>query len=290
MDTNISKALIFDRQVQVTCINSTDIVRSAIKTHNLSPVCSAVLGRTLSMTAIMASMLKNEQDSLTVTVKGDGPCGAVVTSCDGGLLHLRGYVDNPYVDIPLKPSGKLDVSGAVGINGTLTVIKDLGLKRTYTGKVELISGELAEDFAYYFLISEQLPSLVSLGVLVDTDRSCKSAGGILISLMPGCSENVIQKTEALTDRFTDISAAIYGKTPKQYLTEKLGDCGLELLEGRHARYGCKCSLAAIDKAVISIGKQDALQLIKEEGKISVKCHFCNKDYNYYAKDLDRLFK
>lgn len=287
MDT-INKALIYDNQVQAIAVKSTILVSSAAKLHKLSPVCAAALGRTLTVTAMMASNLKSVNHSLSVSIKGGGKCGSIVTASDGGL-DIRGYVDNPQVDLPLKPNGKLDVSGAVGNNGNITVIKDLGLKMPYVGQCKLVSGEIAEDFASYFAVSEQQPCALALGVLVNRDYTIKSAGGLLLNILPNCSEEVISNIENIASKLKDISTDMENITAKEYLAQLFNGCGIVFTEELYPRYRCKCNKEKIDSVIISIGKEEAIAAA-EKDELKVICHFCNKEYKYNIKQTLALFK
>jgi len=289
MENNICKALLLNRQIRAVCINSTRIVDRLIQIHGLTPVCAAALGRTVSATALLASGLKNPEDSITVTIRGDGAAGAIVTACDGSLKTLRGYVDNPRVTLPLSSDGKLDVGGAVGANGNLTVIKDIGLKKPYVGRTALVSGEIAEDFTRYLAESEQQPSIVSLGVLIAPDGSCKSAGGIILDLLPGYSEQALAAAEQAAVKLADISRVIEGLSPEQYIDLTLEYLGAEIIGGANAELNCKCGDGAIERAVLALGEEDAFLLLKERGKVSIRCHFCAKEYVFGAKKLKELF-
>jgi len=283
----ITKALIYDNQVQAIAVKSTNIVNKAIKIHNLSPVCSAALGRTLTVTAMMACNLKNKDENLSVTVKGGGPIGSIITACDGAL-NLRGYVDNPSIMLPLKSSGKLDVSGVVGSKGKLIVIKDIGLKSPYIGQSEIVSGEIAEDFANYFAISEQQPCLVALGVLIGKDCNCISSGGLILNILPDCSEEVITKVEKCSSKLLNISDTLKDLSAKQFLNQLFTDDGIQFTEELYPKYNCKCSNERIDRVILSMGKEEAYKCLKE-GELKVICNFCNTEYKYDKKMLDALF-
>ncbi len=285
---SICKALIFDDRVQVIAIKSTRIVNEAIKTHNLSPVCAAALGRTLSVAAMMASDLKSGKDNLSITIKGDGPIGSIVAACDGAL-NLRGYVDNPQLELPLKENGKLDVSRAVG-KGKITVIQDMGLKAPYVGLSDIVSGEIAEDFAHYFFTSLQQPSAVALGVLIDTDLSCSSAGGVIIRLMPDCPEETIGKVEELSAKLGEISRLMKGLSARQFVDDFFAGCGIRYSDELFPRYRCKCSRQVIDRVILSMGREEAFNALDEHGELSVICHFCNKQYRYDREQIKTLFE
>lgn len=285
---SICKALIFDDRVQVIAIKSTRIVNEAIKTYNLSPVCAAALGRTLSVAAMMAADLKSEKDNLSITIKGDGPIGSIVAACDGAL-NLRGYVDNPQLELPLKENGKLDVSQAVG-KGKITVIQDMGLKAPYLGISDIVSGEIAEDFAHYFFTSLQQPSAVALGVLIDTDLSCSSAGGVIIRLMPGCPEETVGKVEELSAKLGEISRLIEGLSARQFVDDFFAGCDIRYTDELFPRYRCKCSRQVIDRVILSMGREEAFKALDEQGELSVICHFCNKQYRYDREQIKTLFE
>lgn len=285
---SICKALIFDDRVQVIAIKSTRIVNEAIKTHNLSPVCAAALGRTLSVAAMMASDLKSGKDNLSITIKGDGPIGSIVAACDGAL-NLRGYVDNPQLELPFKENGKLDVSRAVG-KGKITVIQDMGLKAPYVGLSDIVSGEIAEDFAHYFFTSLQQPSAVALGVLIDTDLSCSSAGGVIIRLMPDCPEETIGKVEELSAKLGEISRLMKGLSARQFVDDFFAGCDIRYTDELFPRYRCKCSRQVIDRVILSMGREEAFNALDEHGELSVICHFCNKQYRYDREQIKTLFE
>lgn len=285
----VQKALLYSGQMQASCIISTDIVNDAIKTHNLTPVCAAALGRTLTVTALLGVELKNQSDKMSITIKGNGPIGDIITACDSSL-NLRGYVFNPDIELPLNSLGKLDVKGAVGTSGTITVIKDLGLKMPYVGQSPIVSGEIAEDFAAYLSYSEQQPGAVALGVLVDRDYSCKSACGIIVKAMPGCTDEVITRVEKIMTTLNNISTKAEGLSAKQFIEKYFAEASPVFTDTKNAQYKCSCSKQSIDGVIVAIGKQEAESIIAEKGKIDIKCHFCNKDYIYYPKDIMIIFK
>lgn len=279
----ILKALIFNGNISLSLIDSTDIVNKAIEYHNLSELTSAALGRTLTASIFMASNLKNEGDKLSITVSGNGVGGHIIVSADSNL-NVRGYIDNPLASLPLKPNGKLDVSGCVG-KGRITVTRSMGLKEPYTGSSEIISGELAEDFSYYYAVSEQEPTAMALGVKVKGGK-CVGAGGVVIQALPGCPEEIIKKAEDLISNFADISS-------------KVNEMGLEGIIDNYfknnkftekcAQYNCICSSEYIDSILISLGKSELLDIIKEQGKIEVNCEYCDKKYVYQLKEIEKLF-
>lgn len=262
-------------------------VQAARDIHNTTPVASAALGRLLTAGAMMGVMLKGEKDLVTLQIKGDGPLeGELVTAdCKG---RVKGYVFNPNVDIPSKSPEKLDVGGAVG-KGFLTVIKDLGLKEPYVGKTELISGEIAEDLAYYYAKSEQTASAVALGVLVDVDTSIKQAGGFIIQLMPGVTEEIISKLEFRINTIPYITELLsMGDTPESILNLILGDMDLRIIDKIPTEYYCGCSRERVEKALLAIGRENLTKILEEDKKAELSCHFCNRAYNFDESDLRRL--
>lgn len=287
MGDYILRATAANDSIRAFAATTKDTVQKARELHDTTPVASAALGRLLTAGAMMGVMLKNEDDLVTLQIKGDGPLeGELVTAdCKG---RVKGYVFNPHVDIPPKSPEKLDVGGAVG-KGFLTVIKDLGLKEPYVGKTELISGEIAEDIAYYYATSEQVASAVALGVLVDKDTSIKEAGGFIIQLMPGVSEEIISKLEFRINTIPYITELLSkGDTPESILNLILGDMDLKIIDKIPTEYFCGCSRERVEKALLAIGEKDLQQLLEEDKKAELSCHFCNKVYNFDENDLKRL--
>lgn len=281
----VVKALILNGEISVTILDTTEMVNRAIDIHGLSALAAAALGRTMTAATFMATGLKNKDDTLSVTISGDGPAGSIVV-CVNHDLKMRGYIDNPQVELPLKANGKLDVGKAVG-KGRLSVVKNLGLKEPYTGSARLVSGEIAEDFAAYFTFSEQQPTGIALGVKIGKDGSCVGAGGLVIQPMPGASDESIDVAEKLLSNFSSISSMIeeggidgiidkyfYGVFFFEYLPE----------------YKCTCSKEYVDKILITLGERELYDTIEKEGKIEVVCHFCPQKYTYYKKDVDELLK
>jgi len=274
-------------QIRAFAASSKYLTDRAAAIHGTTPVASAALGRTLTAAAIMGLMAGNDKDLITISIKGDGPLGGVLATADG-TGRVKGYVHNPKADVPLKPNGKLNVSGAIG-SGFITVTKDLGLKEPYVGKLELISGEIAEDVAGYFFISEQTPSVLSLGVLVDTDHSIAAAGGFLLQLMPGHDENIIDQLEAKMASFPSITE-IYnaGKTPEDVLDMLLSDFGYQITDTHPIDYHCNCDKQRVIGAIVSIGAKELAQIIQEDGNAEVACHFCNRQYNFDREELEAI--
>ena len=278
---------LLEGQARAILIESTALVQKAMDTHKLSRIATAALGRTLTCAAMMGSMLKHDKESVSVQIKGGGPIGTVLAVSHGDL-NVKGYVDNPGIDLP-RTSKKLPVGAAVGTDGKMTVIKDLGLKEPYVGQVNLVSGEIAEDFAMYFTASEQTPSLVSLGVLVD-DEHVISAGGLIIQMLPNARESAIASVEYSAGMFMDIS-----ETMREYHLEGAVDQLLMhlqpvVLEKKVPHYQCDCSRGRIEKVLISLGAEELTDMIETQQGAEVDCHFCNKRYKFSADDLKMLLE
>ena len=263
------------------------IVEYAKNAHNTSPVVTAALGRLMSAAAMMGSMMKNEEDLLTLKIEGSGPMkAAIATATAKG--NVKAYPFVPDVILPPNSKGKLDVAEAIGV-GILSVISDIGLKEPYVGQVELISGEIAEDITYYYATSEQIPSSVALGVLMNKDNTVNSAGGFIIQLMPFCPEEVIEKLESVIPTLVPITALLSeGKTPEEILKLILGDLELEINDKLDISFKCDCSKEKIEKALISIGAKELNEMIDEGKDIEVACHFCSKKYNIGVDELEEL--
>lgn len=263
------------------------IVEYAKNAHNTSPVVTAALGRLMSAAAMMGSMMKNEEDLLTLKIEGSGPMkAAIATATAKG--NVKAYPFVPDVILPPNSKGKLDVAEAIGV-GILSVISDIGLKEPYVGQVELISGEIAEDITYYYATSEQIPSSVALGVLMNKDNTVNSAGGFIIQLMPFCPEEVIEKLESVIPTLAPITALLSeGKTPEEILKLILGDLELEINDKLDISFKCDCSKEKIEKALISIGAKELNEMIDEGKDIEVACHFCSKKYNLGVDELEEL--
>ena len=263
------------------------IVEYAKNAHNTSPVVTAALGRLMSAAAMMGSMMKNEEDLLTLKIEGSGPMkAAIATATAKG--NVKAYPFVPDVILPPNSKGKLDVAEAIGV-GILSVISDIGLKEPYVGQVELISGEIAEDITYYYATSEQIPSSVALGVLMNKDNTVNSAGGFIIQLMPFCPEEVIEKLESVIPTLAPITALLSeGKTPEEILKLILGDLELEINDKLDISFKCDGSKEKIEKALISIGAKELNEMIDEGKDIEVACHFCSKKYNLGVDELEEL--
>ncbi len=264
-----------------------DMVNEAMKVHNCSPVVGAALGRLLTAASIFGTTLKNDGDLVTITVQGDGPIQGITVTGDN-KARVKGFPYQNNVILPLKPNGKLDVGGAIG-KGILTVIKDLGLKEPYVGKIELVSGEVAEDIASYLSISEQIPSAVSLGVLVDVDHTIKHAGGFIIELLPGCDDEIAKKLEENVQALPYITTFFdEGNTIEDLIERTVGCFGYEVTETIPVSYYCNCDRDRVTKALISVGKDDLVKILEEDGKADLHCHFCRKNYHFNENDLQAL--
>jgi len=277
--------MIFDNQLTLSVLETTDMVNDAIKIHKLSPLTAAALGRTLTVCTFMSSNLKNQKDKLSVTVAGDG-VGGKITVCGNGDLNMRGYIDNPQADLPLRADGKLDVGGCVGRNGRITVTKSMGLKDPYSGSAKLVTGEIAEDFTSYYALSEQQPTAIALGVKIGKDLSCVGAGGVIIQALPFASEEALIKAEEIMGGLKNISTLIENGGAEGVLKGIFGDIEYQTY---YPEYKCLCSREYIESVLISLGKEEVDDIIKEEGAVKVGCQFCNKEYVFYKEDTDKLF-
>ena len=284
----IVRAISSDGLVQAAAICSRDLTERARQIHKLLPVGTAALGRTLSAASLMGNALKGAGASLTLQIKGGGPLGTVLAVSDN-LGNIRGYVTNPQVDIPLREDGKLDVGGAVGREGTITVIKDLHMKEPYVGTIDLLGGEIAEDVAAYFVESEQIPTACGLGVLVDRDQSVKAAGGYLIQLLPGATEDTIVKVEGGIMAAGNVSAILdKDDDPEHMLRQVMSDFDLKILETCPVEYRCYCSRQRVEQALISLGKDELRQILEEQGHCSMTCQFCDAVYDFSGDELKSL--
>ena len=288
MTDYIVRATAADNQIRAFAATTRDVVETAREHHGTSPVATAALGRLLTAGTMMGSMMKNDTDMLTLQIRGDGPLGGITVTADAHG-DVKGYVLNPEVMLPPK-NGKLDVGGAVGI-GLLNVIKDMGLKEPYVGQTILVTSEIAEDLTYYFANSEQVPSSVGLGVLMEKDNTVRRAGGFIIQLMPFAEEKTIDKLEENLKKVTSVTELLdKGYTPEQLLEELLGNLGLEITDTMPSRFYCNCSKERVEQAVVSIGRKDIQEMIDEGEDIDVKCHFCNTAYTYTIEELKEIIK
>lgn len=279
-----------DGAVRVFVAITTDLVNRAHEIHHTYPVATAALGRTLTAAAIMGAGMKNETDTTTIQFKGDGPLGSIVAVTDSHS-HVRGYVANPFVDLPLNKKGKLDVGGGVG-KGYLNVIRDLGMKEPYAGQVPIVTGEIAEDLTFYFARSEQIPTAIALGVLVDTDSSVKAAGGFMIQLMPEATEDIAIKLEEKMKTIEPVTQMIdSGMSAEDIFFHVTEDFDM-LMENKPIvpMYECKCSKERMERALISIGKKELEDLIEDQGEAELTCQFCDKKYTFSKEALEELLK
>ena len=276
-------------QVRIFAASTRDLVEKAREIHNTSPVATAALGRLLTAGAMMGSMMKGKKDLLTLRIEGDGPIGGLTVTADASG-NVKGYAFHPEVMLPPNAQGKLDVGGALGI-GVLSVIRDIGLKEPYVGQTILVSGEIAEDLTYYYATSEQTPSSVALGVLMNKDNTVRQAGGFIIQLLPGASDDMIDRLEEKLKEIKPVTALLdEGKTPEQILDHILGEFGLEILDKTPVNFYCNCDKKRVEKALISIGKKELQDMIDEGKEIEVNCHFCGKSYEFSVEELKTLIK
>lgn len=289
MTDYIVRATAANAQIRAFACTTRNIVEHARAAHNTSPVATAALGRLLTAGTMMGSMLKGEKDVLTIQINGSGPIKGLTVTADANA-NVKGYVIEPNVVIPANAKHKLDVGGAVGI-GVMTVIKDMGLKEPYVGQTVLQTGEIGDDLTYYFATSEQVPSSVGVGVLMEKDNTVKQAGGFIIQLMPFAGEEVIAQLEKNLSEVQSVTALLdAGKTPEQILETLLGNLDLEILDKIPTQFYCNCSKERVEKAIISIGRKDIQEMIDEDKDIEVNCHFCNTNYKYSVEDLKGMLK
>ena len=288
MQDNIIKFLAYEGKISVVCENTTEIVEKARQTHDLSPVATAAFGRLLTITAIMGNEMKGEKNKLTIQMKGNGPLGTMLTTSDN-FPRVKGYVSNPVVDLPLNDMGKLDVGGAVGNTGFINVIKDIGLKEPYVGICPLVSGEIAEDFAEYFAKSEQKNTAVALGVLVDKN-GVKSAGGYIITPMPDATDEEISKIEQAIFKAGAISKMLDQNLSLLEIAKKVtGDENVQIIEENITPvYECDCSKEHMAEGLATLDKTVLKEMIEEDGKAELLCHFCNKKYEFNKEELEKI--
>ena len=286
MADHIVRATAGNAQIRAFAASTTDMVEIARKAHNTSPVATAALGRLLTGGVMMGSMMKNDSDMLTLQIKGSGEIGGITVTADS-KGNAKGYVNNPDVMLPPK-NGKLDVGGAIGA-GFLTVIKDMGLKEPYSGQTVLQTAEIAEDLTYYFATSEQVPSSVGLGVLMEKDNTVRCAGGFIVQVMPFIEESVLSKLEENINKIQSVTSMLdNGHTPEEMLSQVLEGLDMQIVDTMPAKFYCNCSKERIEKAIISIGKKDIQSMIDDGEDIEVKCHFCNTAYKYSVDELKEL--
>lgn len=289
MKDYIVRATAKNAQIRAFAATTRNLVEHARNAHGTSPVATAALGRLLTAGAMMGTMLKGEKDLLTLQIKGDGPMHGITVTADSSA-RVKGYADIPDVMLPPNGLGKLDVGGAVG-NGMLTVIRDLGLKEPYVGQTILQTGEIAEDLTYYFAVSEQIPSTVGLGVLMEKNNTVKQAGGFIIQLMPFAEEETIEQLESNLAKVSSVTSILdAGKTPEEMLAVLLEGMDVEITDTIPTEFYCNCDKKRIEKAIISVGEKDIREMINDGEDIEVKCHFCNSAYTFSVEDLKALLK
>lgn len=289
MSDYIVRATAAEGQIRAFAAYSKDTVEKARKAHNTSPVATAALGRLLTAGAMMGIMMKGDKDILTLQIKGDGPIGGLTVTADT-KGRVKGYVNNPDVLLPANALGKLDVGNAVG-NGILSVIKDLGLKEPYVGQTELVTGEIGDDITYYFASSEQVPSAVGLGVLMEKNNTVRQAGGFIIQLMPFAEEEVIAKLEENLAGVKSVTEYLdQGLTPEQLLERLLGNLGLEINETVAMDFSCNCSKNRVAKVLISLGEKELTSMVEEGKEVELNCHFCNTNYIFSVEELKELLE
>lgn len=271
-------------------VKSTNTVEEARQHHNTTPTASAALGRTLTAGLMMGYMMKNEKDKLTININGGGPIGTILVVSDNSG-HVKGYVDNPNVNLELKENGKLNVGGAVGTQGKLTVMMDIGMKEPYVGSTDLVTGEIGEDLAYYYYLSEQQNTVVALGVLVDTDYSIKSSGGFIVQTLPFIEEEDLEKLENTLNNLKSVSDYFDNdKTIEEIAKEIFSDFEIQITDKIPVAFNCDCSEERMEQALISVGKNDLKEIIEEDGKIETVCHFCSKKYLFEGEKLKNILK
>lgn len=277
-----------DGSAFVIAADTTDVVARAEQIHKTSAVTTAALGRLMTACSMMGDMLKGKDDSITLRMNGSGPCGTLIAVSDS-LGNTRGFVENPIVEIPLNDKGKLDVRGAVGTDGYLNVMKDMGMSEPYIGQTEIVSGEIAEDITNYFAVSEQTPSVCALGVLVNPDLTVSAAGGFIIQLLPGCPEEVIEKIEKSVSNIDSVTTMLTnGMTPDEIAKRALQGLNIDNLDESKIEYRCNCSRERVETALISTGIDSLKEMAEENQDISVECHFCDKVYNFTPDDIKKL--
>lgn len=286
VENNLVRALACQGRVRIFGVDATNIVETARVKHGLWPTASAALGRTLAMGSIMGSMIKTKQEKLMIQINGGGPIGTIFVDCFAGG-NVRGFVGEPHVHYQYNDTNKLAVGVAVGTNGYLKIIKDLGMKEDFSGQVELQTGEIGDDFAYYYYASEQTPSVVSLGVLVDTDNSVLAAGGLLIQMMPDAIEADIVKTEAVLSKLQPMSTLLHSGLRIEEIVTGLYD-DVDVLEHHHTEFKCTCSHATMKRALLTVSKEEVHKMIEEDHGAEIVCHFCNTNYHFDEEELTNL--
>lgn len=290
MSDKLVRAIASNGDIRIIAAITTELVNEGVKIHECAPTAAAALGRMLTAGTLMGAMLKSEKDSLTIQISGGGEAkGVLVTAYPDA--SVKGYIGNPKVDLPANSKGKLDVGGAIGINGKVTVIKDMGLREPYVGQIPIYSGEVGDDLAYYFTVSEQTPSAVGLGVLVDTDLSIKAAGGFIIQMMPGANELA---ADLVTYRLQDMKSVtdyiVQGMIIEEILQFIFEDMDLKILDNMTPKYQCDCTRDKVERVFMSIGEKDLTELYNENKTEELKCHFCNTSYKFTNEQIGEILK
>ena len=289
MNDYIIRAIAANDQIRAFAAVTTETVETARQDHNTSPVATAALGRLLTAGAMMGTMMKGDKDILTLQIKAGGPLEGITVTADS-KGRVKGYVGNPDVCIPANSKGKLDVAGAVGV-GFMNVIKDMGLKEPYVGQTILVSGEIAEDLTYYYATSEQTPSSVALGVLMNKDNTVRQAGGFIVQLMPFAEEEVIAKLEENVSKIDSVTSLLeQGHTPESLLEKVLEGFDIEINDTLPTQFHCNCCRERVEKALISIGRKELNEMIQEGKSIEMNCHFCNKNYEFTVEELKEILR
>lgn len=289
MTDYIVRATAAEGQIRAFASTTRELVETARAAHNTSPVATAALGRLLTAAGMMGVMMKGEKDLLTLKIQGDGPIGGLTVTADS-RGDVKGYVFCPDVMLPPNAKGKLDVGGALGV-GVLSVIRDVGLKEPYVGQTILVTGEIAEDLTYYYATSEQTPSSVALGVLMNRDNTVRQAGGFILQLLPGASDEIVTRLEKTLGEISSVTSLLdQGKSPEEILEHILGEFGLEILDRVPTRFYCNCTKERVEKAIVSIGKKEIREMIDEGKSIEVNCHFCGRNYEFSVDELKELLE
>ncbi|MCI8323898.1 MAG: Hsp33 family molecular chaperone HslO [Lachnospiraceae bacterium] len=283
------RATAADAQIRAFAVTSRELTEAARAAHNTSPVVTAALGRLMAGALMMGGMLKGEKDILTLQIRGAGSVHGITATADAAG-HVKGYADNPQAMMPPNSVGKLDVGGVIGA-GVLHVMKDMGLKEPYVSTITLQTGEIADDLTYYFAASEQVPSVVALGVLMNRDNTVRQAGGFIVQLMPFTSEEIISRLEEKLTKITSVTELLEeGKTPEELLESVLGELGLEITDRMPVSFRCDCSRERVEKVLLSLGKKDLQEMIDEGKEVELHCHFCNRNYTFSVEEVERLMK
>ena len=283
------RATAADAQIRAFAVTSRELTEAARAAHNTSPVVTAALGRLMAGALMMGGLLKDEKDILTLQIRGAGSVHGITATADAAG-HVKGYADNPQAMMSPNSVGKLDVGGVIGA-GVLHVMKDMGLKEPYVSTITLQTGEIADDLTYYFAASEQVPSVVALGVLMNRDNTVRQAGGFIVQLMPFTSEEIISRLEEKLTKITSVTELLEeGKTPEELLESVLGELGLEITDRMPVSFRCDCSRERVEKVLLSLGKKDLQEMIDEGKEVELHCHFCNRNYTFSVEEVERLMK